>query len=134
MKHRNRIATIIASMAVMYVPAVPAYAAAPADAKAYFGSELAACAAYYNLSAELLRRKKLPDKAETVEKSAMLAFVLARQINSEQRVNAEYKEWLAVLVKEMKLAGMDALVAKYSLNCKSALEHADERYQFWLSK
>ncbi len=125
---------IIAGITLCFVHSAFAYE--PDRAKTNQAHELAECAAFYLLGSEAVRRNGAKELANTLKQSATLAMLLSKGLSNKDVLQARIEMAVDEQKKMMNndFSNVSILLHKYKDVCKSAVEHPDIRYRYWLDK
>jgi hypothetical protein len=112
------------------------HAADEETARNNFSSELVECAAYYDISAEGIRRTGNLEAAARVEATAKSALDMARRYSRDDVVLARYKLSMEDQIKTIdgNYSNLSLLMLKYKDICKQALETPQVRLNYWEKK
>ena len=110
------------------------YALTPAEAQDEFASELAFCAGYYSVGAVVSENSGHKDESTRLQPTIQQALELSAKLSNPKKAQARYELAMQSQVKTFKEEGFARLMLQYAAPCKLALEHSDERLQYWMSQ
>ena len=110
------------------------YALTSAEAQDEFASELAFCAGYYSVGAVASENSGNKEEATRLQPTIQRALKLSAKLSNPKKAQARYELAMQSQVKTFKEEGFARLMLQYAAPCKSALEHPDERLQYWVSQ
>ena len=111
-----------------------AYALRFTDAQDEFASELAFCAGYYSVGAVASENSGHKEESARLQPTIQRALEMSAMLSNPKKSQARYELAMESQVKTFKEEGFARLMLQYSAPCKSALEHPDERLQYWVRK
>lgn len=117
----------------LFLPAA-AEALPNAAARDELASELAVCASYYSVGAVLSENSGHADEATKLRPTIETALDLSSKLSSQKKAQARYELAMQSHLKTFKEEGFARLILQHSEPCKVALEHPDERLQYWLNR
>ena len=123
-----------ALLASTLLVSVSAEALPLADAQDELASEFAFCASYYSVGAVLSENSGHKDEAKRLQPTIERALELSSKMSTQKKAQARYELAMQSHVKTFKEEGFARLMLQYSESCKAALEHPDERLQYWVNR
>lgn len=103
--------------------------------KTYFGREIAECAAYYAIAAEVSNRFGDVAASVKLQRDVDRAMEMGRMLTTEELARTRYEAALEVEAKTNNSKnGFSKLVRRYDKSCQAMMEHPEQRIQYWEKK
>ena len=114
--------------------------AAVADARDEVAAELAECAAYYVISARVIKNSAVaPDVAERVSKQSLdsgeMALAASTELTSELVATTRMNADMQALMRQLQGGtSFSSIMSKHNYPCKERIEHPEERMKYWVGE
>lgn len=124
-------------LTLLLLCAIPAHALAydSDGVKQHFGQELAECAAYFTIAAEVSNRFGNVPEGMAQQRRADRAMEMGRMLTTEELTETRFK---AALESEAKINngknGYSRLHRKYDASCRQMMERPQQRIEYWERK
>lgn len=103
--------------------------------KTHFGQEIAECAAYYTIVAEVSNRFGNVPKGMSLQRDADRAMEMGRMLTTEELARSRYETALEAEAKTNNTKnGFSKLVRQYEKSCQAMMEHPEQRIEYWEKK
>lgn len=100
--------------------------------KTHFGLEIAECAAYYAIAAEVSNRSGNVPAGMVLQRDADRAMEMGRMLTTEDLAQTRYESALEEEAKtNNKKNGFSRLVRRYDRSCQAMMEHPEKRIEYW---
>lgn len=103
--------------------------------KRHFGQELAECAAYFTIAAEVGNRSGNVPEGMALQRRADRVMEMGRMLTTEELTETRFK---AALESEAKINnrknGYSQLFRKYDASCRQMMERPQQRIEYWEKK
>lgn len=127
----------MARLSILFLAAVSVDALAyDADGvKDYFGREIAECAAYYAIAAEVSTRFGNVAAGMKLQYDADRAMEMGRMLTTEEVARTRYETALEAEAKTNNSKnGFSELVRRYDKSCQAMMDHPEQRIEYWEKK
>lgn len=103
--------------------------------KTHFGREIAECAAYYAIAAEVSNRFGNVTAGMKLQQDADRAMEMGRMLTTEELARTRYETALEAEAKTNNSKnGYAKLVRRYDRSCQVMMEHPEQRIEYWEKK
>lgn len=100
--------------------------------KTHFGLEIAECAAYYAISAEVSNRFGNVLAGMALQRNADRAMEMGRMLTTEELARTRYELALEAEAKTNNTKnGFSKLVRRYDKSCQAMMEYPEQRIEYW---
>lgn len=103
--------------------------------KTHFGLEIAECAAYYAIAAEISNRFGNVPAGMALQRNADRAMEMGRMLTTEELARTRYESALEAEAKtNNRKNGFSKLARRYDRSCQAMMEHPEQRIEYWEKK
>lgn len=103
--------------------------------KTHFGQEIAECAAYYTISAEVSNRSGNVPAGMKLQQDADNAMEMGRMLTTDELARIRYETALEAGAKTNNTQnGFSKLFQQYEKSCQAIMEHPEQRIEYWEKK
>lgn len=103
--------------------------------KTHFGMEIAECAAYFTITAEVSNYFGNISAGMALQRDAERAMEMGRMLTTEELARARYESALEAEAKtNNKKNGYSKLFRRYERSCQAIMEHPEQRIEYWEKK
>ena len=103
--------------------------------KSHFGLEIAQCAAYYTIAAEVSNHFGNVRAGMALQRDADHAMEMGRMLTTEELARTRFESALEAEAKmNNRKDGFSKLVRRYAGSCQTMMEHPEQRIEYWEKK
>lgn len=103
--------------------------------KTHFGLEIAECAAYYTIAAEVSNRFGNIPAAMKLQHDADRVMEMGRMLTTEEMARMRFESALEAEAKTNNTKnGYARLFRRYEKSCQAMMEHPEQRIEYWEKK